>query len=71
MGELTDQRLCVSNSSASLLTLHSHTDPGLVTGHRCSLGGVSGNLLQELSLQSQLPAAHLLEALRGEGEGAL
>lgn len=46
-------------------------DSGMVTYHPISFGGTAGDLLHKLSLQSQLSAAHVLEALHGEGERAL
>jgi len=46
-------------------------DPGLVHHHRGGVRGPRRYLLQKLPLQGELPAAHLLEALRGEGEGVL
>lgn len=46
-------------------------DTGLVYHHYRCHRRPPGYLLHKLSLQSQLPAAYILEALRGEREGAL
>ena len=61
------QGIFVITSCASCLS----ADPGLVYHHHFCFPGPCGHLLQELSLQCQLPAAHLLEALHREREGAL